>query len=1792
MSAHFLSGVMNHFMRFAASRFAVAILAIMSVVISQPGHGYPRVLFESEPNDTPEQAQTFRGEARVVGSASGADVDMFWWAIDDTESDRLWTLELIGPSEGAIRADLSWPAEETTGVMEFGAEPAETSETQLLALSTTPRQTTVQRQQLIVPPGEHLISILADDHGGDYQLLLRADGSFRLTATIDSDTQSEHHVGTSRDSNLQVNVPEYDIGLIADSTEGQLYALRVTGQLGATLEALIESADGEALHAAPAASPLDQSWYGLDLPADARLRIRRPDGESIGRVSIQLSETGNRPAVAAEPIESGTQMENADWLEPGEPFNVQLSPGQSHFFALVIPDDDTQAWDISVQSDQDDPISVCLVRMGLRANLDRVCRRGEADPLFAAIRPEPRDYALQVTRGTGRGVDGEASLEVTWRAVAPPDPAWTREPNDGRSWEDSLQPGQERSGHLESARSAWFELMIDREAEYWQITADGEGVTRLRVLAPNVNAPLADVQSSRAGTEGFLRADYLGLKPGRYLVELIGNQTDYRLVAEPMVDIDADIDADIDIALEPNNNVAQANVVQLGRTMRGRFNDTNDRDWFYFHLPGWNRVDIHLQPPDGGLFHASLQWDGDEIRRLNSVDAPICASQWLPPGDYYLSLWTRQAFNQPYHLMVQTVDPWSSCEEGGPASTREDALLLPADGRLTWGMGPDSVSEGYFRLPLASEAREVRIERWSGWADVELLDGDGKMLELRDTDDADVLLATVPGLEPIWLRYELRHSRRDIVIEDPAAAAGERSEVELTLESATEALAAHRPMAQRFSTRLSLTGTELAGRELELQADASHEGWQVTGLPDSVTLEPGETRSIDLEWQVPPELSDSLPVSLHLRAGLEVVSLGLPVDLSATPVNPMDVEEVPEHLLGLTNLAWNALGAAFVDPDSGENLDAFPDRSGFYAEFLIDGMSTAGSNFQWNREMGEPLPLLRLAGDGGLVHALAFNHRSSLSATQRWREVEILMGESPDALAVHGVATLRAGDGLQFMELDTPVSARYVQLRPLQRWSEQTSGSSGTGLLQVLGEPRGELAVRHHDLLETSLGGYWLYSSDGESALHEFPPGRPTRLPARGRSMHVVWAFLNQRAARLDRVEWADQSGLPNPALEQVRVYTSTESPVGPWSLQGDWSLELGEAGGATVAFSFDDDVWARYVKLQFDEPERSPGHDAYWRFPESIHVYERAVLGDRDSILGVWSMDGQEGPFEQTQPARDMTESVADTDSSDRTPRRLVDHITGRVHEPLDARHYALQLEAPDNTFSFELEESMSGRLQVELEDPNGQPVSLAWNDRNGLRQASAIGLEPGEYRLRVIEPPRSITFIWDASGSLAAHQPAIHQAINHFAQGIRPEQEVANLMVLGGPLLLREWATRPEEIRLALANYEGRFDSSDSEPALQLASRAMEPREGERVVFLITDAQVNRRDISAWTELERVRPRIFALEISHGDRAPTHEHRWYLHLMKGWANIGGGQHTYATGRTDLIRNFEAAMRQVREPTRFALAVERSYQDPPAPGTLSVVSGARPVVAGGVVHLIFDASGSMLRRMEGGRRIDVARRIVREMVDERIPDDVSIALRAFGHTEPHSCETELLVAPESGNHDAVGRAVDGIRAINLARTPLAASLDAVLEDLRDYQDQRRLVVMLTDGEETCDGDVEASVQRLIDQGVDVRLNIVGFHIDEIGLQGEFERFAALGGGEYFDSHDGDELADGLIAALAADFQVLDVGGNVVASGRVDGDAVTLDPGRYELLIQSDRGTESRKITIEPQGRVEVRVSE
>lgn len=240
-------------------------------------------------------------------------------------------------------------------------------------------------------------------------------------------------------------------------------------------------------------------------------------------------------------------------------------------------------------------------------------------------------------------------------------------------------------------------------------------------------------------------------------------------------------------------------------------------------------------------------------------------------------------------------------------------------------------------------------------------------------------------------------------------------------------------------------------------------------------------------------------------------------------------------------------------------------------------------------------------------------------------------------------------------------------------------------------------------------------------------------------------------------------------------------------------------------------------------------------------------------------------------------------------------------------------------------------------------------------------------------------------------------------------------------------------------------------------------------------------------------------------------------------------------------------------------------------PGTLLVEAVAQAALGpDDAVEVVLDASGSMLQRLAGERRIEIARRTLQALVAETIPPGTPFALRVFGHREADSCRTDLEIPLAPLKRDAASAAIASVQAMNLAKTPIAASLASTQSDLSGVTGER-VIVLLTDGEETCDGDPAEVIAAMRAAGDNVRVSIVGLAIDDIELENTFARWAKLGGGEYFPVSAEADLAAALVSAVNPVFTVYEDQGRKLAEGVAGGEAVLLMPGSYAVEVAGSR---------------------
>jgi hypothetical protein len=500
------------------------------------------------------------------------------------------------------------------------------------------------------------------------------------------------------------------------------------------------------------------------------------------------------------------------------------------------------------------------------------------------------------------------------------------------------------------------------------------------------------------------------------------------------------------------------------------------------------------------------------------------------------------------------------------------------------------------------------------------------------------------------------------------------------------------------------------------------------------------------------------------------------------------------------------------------------------------------------------------------------------------------------------------------------------------------------------------------------------------------------------------------------------------------------------------------------------------------------------------------------------------------------------------------------------DVDWYRIEVPKRHNRLRLTVEGEPSLQVAIRIEDRDGNVVPLdRKSDISPKSLTMEVPAEPGgEYYVRIEEPPRSIALCWDNSGSTTPFKPTLYQALPRFVASVQADREYVNLLPFqdgGGDFLLEAWTDQPYVLQRAINEYDRKDGSSEAEVALLTATKSLAKRTGSKAIVFLTDADSPSYGATKelWNALEEVWPRIFALELHRGEVSK------HQSLMQSWASVNEGYYDFFRSNADLRVAFDRASCHLRRPALYVVTAGTRFEEPPGPGTIEVVT-EEEALALNAVELILDASGSMLQRLEGRRRIEIAREVLVDLVENTIPSGTPLALRIFGHRTPDACQTDLEVPLTPLDPARTVPIIRRTEAKNLAKTPIGASLELVAEDLKGVEG-KMVVILVTDGEETCDGDPRAAIQGLKDQGIDVRVNIVGFAIEDAALKDTFRAWADQGGGTYFDATSGEQLSEATRQALQPKFQVIDAGGEVVASGVTNGEPVLVPAGTYSVKV-------------------------
>ncbi|HWW88829.1 MAG TPA: hypothetical protein VNZ26_34790, partial [Vicinamibacterales bacterium] len=240
--------------------------------------------------------------------------------------------------------------------------------------------------------------------------------------------------------------------------------------------------------------------------------------------------------------------------------------------------------------------------------------------------------------------------------------------------------------------------------------------------------------------------------------------------------------------------------------------------------------------------------------------------------------------------------------------------------------------------------------------------------------------------------------------------------------------------------------------------------------------------------------------------------------------------------------------------------------------------------------------------------------------------------------------------------------------------------------------------------------------------------------------------------------------------------------------------------------------------------------------------------------------------------------------------------------------------------------------------------------------------------------------------------------------------------------------------------------------------------------------------------------------------------------------------------------------------------------------GGLQVVTAfPRPKKPTRNLEIILDLSGSMKLPLGKSTRIGTARRVLGQVLAQ-VPDDFNVGLRFYGHRfgsrQKKTCtDTELVLPIQKIDRARILSLVE--RAQPRGETPLIYSVLQTPADLQPLGGGS--VVLITDGEESCNGDPVAAARQLKDSGIDLTLNIVGFTLAGKQVEQQLGALAESTGGRFYSAQNGDALTRALMMAATERFPytVVDAAGKEVAAGEAGQAPTELPAGEYRVVVRA-----------------------
>ncbi len=1338
-------------------------------------------------------------------------------------------------------------------------------------------------------------------------------------------------------------------------------------------------------------------------------------------------------------------------------------------------------------------------------------------------------------------VDEVAEEDIT-RQYPRPAGILEREPNDDDTRAMPLRFGQNYVGVVGNTS----------DHDYYRFSLQNDQYIRLEAIPAEdglIFFDTTDVPRTISFEQGEPAVMERWLLAGDYFVNIRATTPSYGYYQLKLSQLDS---LNLPTDLEPNDNAIWARPLPESLELTGKVGQYNDHDWFL--LPAIDK--ISKKATDN--FEVNISRHGRDYRSFEAENPSACFITCEEEAECLAWMFTKP----------------KNEEEMGECNLKE---AIPNS-----SLNENTISGVKLAVPLSIRAEDSEDLQLS----IYNLDADAWLSYPTFKEENNLWQFSVPVNQQMAIRISGKRPY-DLTFDygGTLKPRKQESDLELALELDQKEIAAYWHEGQHVQATLTLKNPTKKKQEVELSALASDARVSISNPEETVTLKANQSLEIPIDLEVMPDVRDDQPILINMATsdGLNKhsVTQNLQPLCEAPPIGTFQAWALPKELLGSYNVASASFGAKIVEGENSSSRD----------EQLFDERVSPATGAY--KKLDQSV-FVELAGDKPVTLTGVLLHpRSRATAWLQLKDFEVLTsldGESYELAYQGQLKAVRVEQAFIFSE---PVKAHYAQLRFLSNHREESQDYFYLGEWKLLSNDN---PLEKINLADPSLGGNVVWSSplirSGSPILTERPEGESgdrtnIRLEAEQTEFSWVVGFHHNRAAQIESFEWLDHfNSEVDKRLGEIDIEVSLDSPAGPWEPLTTWKLERGEVTSeeeipAVTPLTLDEPIWARYVRFKANDLEPKGSYN----LPESLRIFERESDGDYRSILAEWGHYSRAAIYESLNPP-ESTEAISDeSENSSREtaqPLELGGVVSGTVEIDKDIDWYKITVSEGQNLLTLKLDGDPTINYQYALENVEGEAVPIEILEESAESITLQATVSEGDYYLELQEPPRSVVFAWDNSGSMGPYRNTTYSALTSFAEDIQEGREVVSLAVFdsGGPyFILPEFSGNPAEVMAGIGSYDRRHGSSDSQPTLLKTTEVLGKQIGTRAILLITDAESGGYGFTAemWQAFAEVKPRVFTFEVS------TSGTDYAQDLMQSWADVNHGiyQNVGTTGQLDV--GFARATCHLRRPKGYKVLAEASYVER-GPGRLKVIrrqlseeeqaaQAAEQAANAPAVEVILDSSGSMWRKLDDRFRYVIANEVLSNLVTDILPAEIPFALRVFGNREENTCRTDLEVPLSPLDAESVSNIIVGIEPKPYAGTPLADSIKQVASDLAEASGPKT-VILITDGEESCDGDVEAEINALREQDIDVVLNIIGFDFeaeDKEVARERFKQWAELGGGQYFDANSAEELELSLTQAATTPpeitFEVLDNTGEIVATGTVDGEELELPTGSYRLRI-------------------------